>query len=406
MTRSRPRTHALASITLATALALTAAACGDDDDGGEATATTATGGSATSSAAGAGGAAATDLAGVCPETIGIQTDWNPEAEHGALFQLFGDEVDIDGEQKSASAPLVAAGDVDTGVRIEVRTGGPAIGFQTVVSQLYQDPALLLGYVSTDESLQNSGEFPTKAIVAPLDINPQIIMWDPVTYPDVRTIADLKATGARVRYFETGAYMQYLLNSGQLDPAQVDGSYDGSPANFVADGGASAQQGFASAEPYIYENEVGEWGKPVAFELVHDAGWQPYAAALAVRADEFEANRACFEKLVPIVQQAQVDFVTDPAETNELILRLVEEYNTGWVYSAGVADFSVRQQLELGLVGNGTDETLGNFDLDRVTTFLDNAYPVYEANGDDPAPGLTPEDLVTNEFIDPSIGLTT
>ena len=29
-----------------------------------------------------------------------------------------------------------------------------------------------------------------SVVAPLEINPQIIYWDPETYPDVETLADL------------------------------------------------------------------------------------------------------------------------------------------------------------------------------------------------------------------------
>ena len=85
---------------------------------------------------------------------------------------------------------------DTGVKIEVRSGGPAIGFQSVTSQLYGDPNVLLGYVSTDEQISNSSTFPTKAVVAPFNINPQIIMWDPATYPNVKTIADLKAPAPR------------------------------------------------------------------------------------------------------------------------------------------------------------------------------------------------------------------
>ena len=39
-----------------------------------------------------------------------------------------------------------------------------------------------------------GDYPTKAVVAPLNINPQIIMWDPATYPDVKAIKDLKPLG--------------------------------------------------------------------------------------------------------------------------------------------------------------------------------------------------------------------
>ncbi len=82
-------------------------------------------------------------------------------------------------------------------------------------------------------------------MAPFNINPQIIMWDPATYPQVKAIKDLKPLGVKVRYFGGAAYMDYLIQSGQLDKGQTDGSYDGTPANFVAAGGKDAQQGFAS-----------------------------------------------------------------------------------------------------------------------------------------------------------------
>ncbi|MDQ4137925.1 MAG: ABC transporter substrate-binding protein, partial [Actinomycetota bacterium] len=307
---------------------------------------------------------ATDLSDVCPATVVIQTDWNPEAEHGAQYELLGDDYEIDAELKSVSGPLLASGEY-TGVDVEIRAGGPAIGFQTVAAQMYQDTDITLGYAATDEQVENSADLPVKAVLAPIEINPQMIMWDPETYPEAETIADIGETGAIVRYFGGAAYMEWLIAEGQLSRDQVDGGYDGTPANFVAAGGADAQQGFASAEPYIYEHEVEDWGKPVEFQLIHDAGWQAYAAAMSVRTGEFEELSPCLEKLVPVMQQATVDYYSDPAETNDVILELVEAYDTGWVYSEGVADFSVQQQVELGLVGNGDNETLGDFDLDRV-----------------------------------------
>jgi hypothetical protein len=83
---------------------------------------------------------------------------------------------------------------------------------------------------------------------------------------------------------------------------------------------------------------------------------------------------------------------------------VETLDNGWVYSAGVAEFSVEAQLELGVIGNGPDGTLGNFDLDRVRTVLEAMVPILEARGTPAPAGLSVEDLVTNEFVDPSIGL--
>ena len=35
------------------------------------------------------------LAAGCPETVTLQTDWNPEAEHGNLYQLVGPGYTVD-----------------------------------------------------------------------------------------------------------------------------------------------------------------------------------------------------------------------------------------------------------------------------------------------------------------------
>jgi hypothetical protein len=411
----RRQRAALWAVPLASALLV--AACGSDNksSGSGSTTTAASGttggvttaGATTTSASGATttSAAARDvnLKGVCPDTVVFQTDWNPEAEHGQLYSLIGDGYTVDTAKTRVSGPLMSRGK-DTGVKVEVRSGGPAIGFQSVTSQLYGDPNVLLGYVSTDEQISNSATFPTKAVVATFNINPQIIMWDPATYPNVKTIAGLKATGAKVRYFSGAAYMDYLTQSGQLDKNQVDGSYDGTPANFVADGGKSAQQGFVSAEPYFYEKVLKDWMKPIAFQLIHDAGWTAYAQDMATTPDKVTKYADCFKKLVPIIQQSQVDFVKNPDKANALILDLVTKYNNGWLYDAGQAKASVAAQLQYKLVANSPDGTLGSFDMDRVAKFVTTAVPIYQASNSKPKAGLKAEDLVTNEFVDKSIHL--
>lgn len=348
-------------------------------------------------------AASGALAGVCPDTVTFQTDWNPEAEHGFLYQLVGPGYEVDAQGLRVTGPLVASG-VDTGVKVQVRAGGPAVGFTSPTSLMYSDPDIFLAFAATYTQAQNSGEFSTKAVIAPWLINPQIIMWDPATYPDVNTIADLKATGAKVRYFGGLAYMDYLTQTGVLDPAQADGTYDGTPANFVADGGKSAQQGFATSEPYYYENVLTDWGKPVKYQLIHDTGWTSYAQTLAGKPETVEQYAECLKLLVPIIQQAQVDFVADPSTTNALILDLVSQYNNGWMYDAGQAEASVALALENGLIANSPDGTLGSFDIARVDEFLGIAIPILEAKGEKLKPGLTSADLVTNEFIDPTIAL--
>ncbi|ARJ05822.1 nitrate ABC transporter substrate-binding protein [Cnuibacter physcomitrellae] len=390
MRSTRSRLVIAAGLAAATAVALSA--CSGGSSSSESTASAdLTVGSVDLAAAG------------CPATVVIQTDWNPEAEHGHLYQMLGPGYTVDAQNKSVSGPLMSKGEY-TGVNVEVRSGGPAIGFQQVSTQMYTDQDIMLGYVTTDESVLLSQSAPTTAVFAPLDISPLMIMWDPATYPDAKTVQDVVAKGAVVRYFGGSAYMEYLNSVGTVPTAQSDGSYDGTPASFVASGGKDAQQGFASAEPYIYENEVESWMKPVKYELVNDLGYEAYQSAMVVRSGDLEKDSGCLKALVPVLQQAEVDYFADPAPVNTMILDLVKQFDTGWVYSQGVADYSVKTMIDEGIVGNGPNSTIGDFDDARMKTFYDAVSPVFEKLGTPPADGLTVDDIYTNEFIDTSIGL--
>lgn len=358
-------------------------------------------GSSTASPSGAATGAIDLAAANCPADIKIQTDWNPEAEHGHLYALLGDEYTIDDNEKSVTGPLMASGE-PTGVDVTILSGGPATGFTQPNAQMYNDPSIFLAYVGTDEAIAHAGDLPTVGVFAPLEKDPQMLMWDPETYPDVESIADLGDAGATIRVFPGGTYIDYFVGVGILSADQIDTTYDGTPAVFVSEGGAIAQQGFASAEPFIYENEVAEWGKPVGYQLINDAGYPKYAAVLSVIPENIDTYSDCLTALVPVLQQAELDYFEDPSATNELVLELVEAYDTGWVYSAGVADYSVAT-LQAELVGNGHDDILGNLDPARVQELFDIVVPIYSEQGFNIPEDLTPEDIYTNEFIDESLG---
>jgi hypothetical protein len=370
---------------------LALAACGSSDSASD-----------TTTAAAAEGV---DLAAAgCPATVSIQTDWNPEAEHGNLYQLIGPGYTVDAKKLSVTGDLMAGGKT-TGVKVEVRAGGPAIGYSQVTAQLYKDPSILLGFVSTDEAVSHSGdEVPTTAVVAPFNINPQMIMWDPATYPEVKTIADLKAKNVKVRYFGGAAYMDYLIASGILSKKQTDGTYDGAPASFIAAAGKDAQQGFGTAEPYFYEKVLSDWMKPVAYQYVNDAGWTAYAQSLGGTPENVTKYDSCLKALVPVIQQAAVDYVAAPDVANAIILDAVKKYNNGWAYDAGQASAAVEKMLADKLIANSPDGTLGSFDIDRVTKFIATATPVYTATGGKVKDGLVADDIVTNKYIDPAIKL--
>ncbi len=363
---------------------LVAAACGDDDDSSSSAVVIAEG----------------ILTDVCPSPLIVQTDWFPESEHGALYHMIGDGYSVDTANKVVSGPMVLDG-IDLGIEFEVRTGGPAIGFAPVSSYMYTDTNIHLGYASTDQQVLQWADAPLVSVVAPLERNPQMVMWDPETYPNVTGLADLGDEGITINVFGGGTFSEVFIAQGMWSQDQVDPSYDGSPARFISEGGAIAQQGFASAEVYSYEHEHEAWGKPVAFELLHDAGFQIYSQTIGIRPADKETLRPCLELVVPVIQQAIVSYDEAPAHGNAVILDAVERFDDFWVYSAELADYSVQAQRDFGLIGNGPDNIVGNMEESRIQGVMDDILATHLA--DNVADGLSASDLFTNEFIDETIG---
>jgi hypothetical protein len=376
-----------------TGLALTA--CGSDKK------------TATTTAGTTGGATAGSLKGICPDEIKIQTDWVPEAEHGFLYNMIGAGYTISKDGK-VTGPLMA-GATDTGVKLTVISGGAAAPtpFATDTTLMYADKTILLGFVYTDEAIQNSAKFPTVAIESGFEKNPQMIMWDPATYPDVTGIADLGKKKVNIRYFSSGAYMDYFTSSGILSKDQVDGSYQGDLGQFVGDEGKSAQQGFGSAEPYLYQSEVKGWLKPVKYQYINDVGWKNYAESIATLPENITKYSDCFKKLVPIIQQSTIDYLKTPDSANKIILAAVDSFGKafGWTYSSGTAAYAATTMQKDGLVANNpADGIMGSFDTKRVDDLIKIAIPVYTAKDSPPKAGLVAADIVTNQFIDKSIHL--
>ncbi|PFG34409.1 hypothetical protein [Sanguibacter antarcticus] len=390
MKRSKSLLTAGSVLTLTSLLALTACSSGDDEVA-----------AASLDVETAESGSALDLSDVCPATIVMQQDWEPEAEHSGMYSLVGADYTVDADKKRVSGSLVAQG-VDTGVEIEVRPGGAAISYQSVSSQMYVDTDIMLGAVTTDAGLASSMDQPVTAVVAQLNMSPQVIMWDPESYPGATTIAEIAEQGASIVVSGGGSNLGSMLSGNGTVPAdQIDASYNGDPSRFVGDP-TIAQQGFATAEPYVYENEISAWGKPITYQLVSEVGYTVYPEPLTVRTGELEELAPCLTKLVPILQQAQIDYLDAPDFTNDLIVELVETYNTGWVYSKGVADFSHDEMLDLGVIQTDTSGIFGGMDEDRIQGVIDLFGPILEESGTELQEDIVPSDLFTNEFLDTSI----
>ncbi|MCM3886713.1 hypothetical protein [Frankia sp. R82] len=382
------------------ALVLTLAACSGDTSGSDSSS-----GEGTSAAPAAASGSALDLRGDCPSTVVVQTDWFAESEYGYLYNLLGPDRRIDTAKKRITGSLVSGGK-DTGVNIEVRYGGPAIGSEQVSAHMYVDKSITLGIVSTDESIQNSRSQPTKAVYAPFDVSPMMIMWDKKVYPNFTTLVDLGQSDTKVLYYETDSYMQYLLGAGILRQGQVDGSYDGSPSRWVSADGKVAEAGFATSEPYIYQHELGDGHSyDVNLQLVNDTGYPVYGQALAIRSGDEKTLAPCLRKLVPIVQTSQADFMANPRPANDLIIAAVKADKASvWSYSPGLAAYAVQAMKDRGLVSNGSNSTIGDMDSHRVDRMIQILTPIYAGQKKPVKSGLTPSALFTNTYLNASIGL--
>ena len=342
--------------------------------------------------------AGVQLTDVCPNPLIIQTDWFPEPEHAHTYQMIGTDGVVDAENGTYSGELG-----DTGLTVEIRAGGPYIGFSPPTAQFYADDDIFMAYVDTAAAIRGSGATPVTAVFTSFEVGPQILMWDPQDY-DFESFSDIGDSGATVLYFQGATYMDYLIADGRLSADQVDASYDGSPVRFISEDGL-VQQGFATNEPYRYENEIDGWLKPVDFMLIHDSGFELYQSAVSVRSGDIETYRECLELLVPIMQQDLVDYFNDPQPINDKLDDIVKELDSFWTSSKEGHAAATVAMRDLGLVTDGGNGFVGDMNGDRIQGLLDILRPIFTEQGVESFdPNVTPDDLYTNEFLDPSIGL--
>ena len=338
---------------------------------------------------------AASLADVCPATIVVQTDWFPESEHGGIFQLIGDDAVASKDTGAVSGSLVVNGE-PTGVNLEIRAGGPFLE-SPVVTEMYQDNAITFGYVGTDVAITRYNDAPTLAVFNALNINPQVLLWDATKHPEAKTIADAAKTIKTFYVYGDPAWMRYFEAQGLIQKDQVDSNYKG---NLLLSTEDAAHQGFATSEPYKYAN-LESGAITTGYQLIHDAGWNSYAQNLAIRKDRLEELRPCLEKIVPIFQRAQLDYIADPTRANAIILTTVATYDSWWTQSEGDVANGALAQKEMGIVGNGETPTFGDLEETRVNDFIAKATPILREQGLEIA-DITAGDITDNEFLDSSI----
>ncbi len=384
---ARAKVAAVAAGALATTLGL--AACGSNGSSGTSSSGTST----------TGTNSASSLAGVCPNPVKILTDWTPEAEQGAYFELAGSGGTISSSDKTYTAPLIdPSNGKPTGVNVQIVVGGPALGFQQTPVLLHTHSDILMGADDLDTAIADSASAPVVGIVAPFENSLHILLWNPAKY-HFNSISDIKSSGATVLYFKGTEFIEYLASAGILSPSQLDGSYTGSPARFVASGGGVVEQGFATAEPFQYTNTTPQWNKPIAYELTSTTGYNPYSEMGETTPQNLQKYSSCFAKLVPMIQRAQVAYLQSPTRVNNLIVQMDQKFGeVGGNYTGPLADYAVKTLQADKIVAQPATGGFGSFDPTRVTTLISQL----EKAGVKVPSGFSPSSVYTNQFIDKSV----
>jgi hypothetical protein len=249
----------------------------------------------------------------------------------------------------------------------------------------------------------SKQLPTVSVVAPIENSPLAVVWDPKKH-NFTSWQQIGKSGATILVFTKAVnYVPFLIKKGIVPDSSFDDSFDGSYTRFVADT-SLLQQAFVTETPYRLEHEIKQYDRPVGVLPVSKSGYNPYLSSLSVKKSKLAELTPCLKKLVPIIQQADVDYITNPTATNKVMVDVVTGMKSFWTLSMPLLKFGNEQARKYKIIDNGPDKTLGNFNIARVQKVISDFRATFGNDVATADPNVTPSSIVTNKFVDPKIGL--
>lgn len=341
----------------------------------------------------------------------VQTNWLPEPDHGALYELIGPGGRY--SQYSYEGPLGS-----TGVRLDILSGGPGDSYLPTAATLYAGnpvkrvtPQLTMG--SSESTIEYSKKFPTVGVVSLQEHDPLVLIYDPAKWHELDTISALAAAAHKGAKFYVSSlsdsYVQFLVERGVPESSFI-GGYSGDLDKFATGAGMIIQQGYVDSEVYMLEHQTRAWDKPVKYVFFYKLGLNDYDEIIQVKKSSLAPMTPCLRKLVPMIQQAEVDYFEHPAGVDSVLEKFNPRYGAAyWVTDAAYNKYSVSVQRSQDIVGNtdGGKGPVGAFNLVRMEGVVHILVPIYKKQKDTTYyPGVSASQILTNEFIDPHIKFPT
>ena len=301
-----------------------------------------------------------------PFKINVQLDWVAEPEHGGFYQA-----------------LAKGFFRDAGLDVNIMQGGPN-GF--VIQKVATDQADIGQSDSTNTILASNQGLPIVQIGAVFQNDPSVLMLhadNPVTRFEE---LDGKTIMARPEW----AFLPYLKNKYHIDFKIIPQNF--AVGNFIADKNF-IQQGFFIAEPYHILKGGAKYPK---FLYAWDAGFDAYTVLIANRTFA-ESHPDQMKAFMRAYIHGWRDYIEgDPAPAHEL-MKQANPHNTD-EFMAFSRKMIIDQKLVIGR-GATDDANVGRVSADRIKIQIGQ---LEELNILTPAGRLTPEKVMTTEYLPPAV----
>lgn len=259
--------------------------------------------------------------------IAFATDWKAEAEHGGFYQ-----AQALGFYREA------------GLDVTIYPGSPTVNIPQLLGAGEVDFAL--GSNSFMPLNMVAANLPAKAVMAPFQNDPQVLMTHPRA--DIQSIADMKGKPIYISDSSLGGFWLWLKAKHGFTDAQVR-KYNYSLAPFLADKNA-IQQGYLTSEPYTVETMSGI--RPQVF-LLSDDGYPGYAGLVLARIALIEDKPQQVQAFVDASIRGWYSYLYgDPTPGNRLILADNPEMRQD------ILEQAIAKMKRHGIVDSGLARTQG------------------------------------------------
>jgi len=222
--------------------------------------------------------------------VALVLNWYPEAEHGGFY-----------------AAKVHGIFEKYGLDVDIQPGGKT----TIVPQTLTLGRAQFGVINADDVLiSRNQEAPIVALMAPIQQGPRCIMVRADS--GIQSFEALKNITLQI---DSGRpYVAFLKSKGLLDDSVKLAPYFGSVAQIVAGPGYAAQ-GYSFSEPFMAKQQ----GVEVNQLMMSQIGYNPYASLLVSTESYVKDHNEICRKMVQASVEGWQKYLSDPNQTNEVIL---------------------------------------------------------------------------------------